>query len=40
MKVTEVNYNQNDTIHAIPFKVTAYDVYAAILTVDKLGNKV
>ena len=37
-KVAEASVAEGETIHNMPFKVTADDVYAAILTADKLGK--
>ncbi|SFD11591.1 glycerol dehydrogenase [Clostridium uliginosum] len=38
MKVAEACCVEGETIHNMPFKVTPYDVYSAILTADKLGS--
>lgn len=38
-KVAEATCVEDETIHNMPFKVTADDVYAAILTTDQLGQK-
>lgn len=37
-KVAKASVAEGETIHNMPFNVTADDVYAAILTADKLGN--
>ncbi|KXG42706.1 glycerol dehydrogenase [Tepidibacillus decaturensis] len=37
-KVAEASVAEGETIHNMPFNVTADDVYAAILTADKLGK--
>lgn len=37
-KVAEAATAEGETIHNMPFKVTVDDVYAAILTADKLGH--
>ncbi|WP_432666503.1 glycerol dehydrogenase [Wukongibacter baidiensis] len=39
MKVAEAACVEGETIHNMPFKVTAKDVYAAILTTDALGRE-
>lgn len=39
MKVAEAACAEGETIHNMPFKVTADDVYAAILTADSIGRK-
>ncbi|ACD52742.1 UNVERIFIED_ORG: glycerol dehydrogenase [Clostridium botulinum] len=38
MRVAEACCAENETIHNMPFEVTTYDVYAAILTANKLGK--
>ncbi len=38
MKVAEASCAEGETIYNMPFPVTAEDVFAAILTADKLGN--
>ena len=38
MEVAKVSCAEGETIHNMPFKVTPEDVYAAILTADKLGG--
>ncbi|GAA0077829.1 glycerol dehydrogenase [Clostridium sp. CTA-5] len=38
MKVAEVSCAEGETIYNMPFDVTPYDVYSAILTADKLGS--
>jgi len=38
MKVAQAATVEGETIHNMPFNVTAEDVYAAILTADKLGT--
>lgn len=38
MKVAKAAAAEDETIHNMPFKVTVEDVYAAILTADKLGR--
>lgn len=38
MAVAKLATAENETIHNMPFKVTAEDVYAAIYTADKLGR--
>lgn len=38
MEVAKLASVEGETIHNMPFKVTAEDVYAAILTADKLGE--
>ncbi|WP_315081560.1 glycerol dehydrogenase [uncultured Clostridium sp.] len=37
MRVAEACCAEGETIHNMPFDITAYDVYAAILTANKLG---
>lgn len=37
-KVAEISCAEGETIHNMPFKVTAEDVYAAILAADSLGK--
>lgn len=39
MEVAKLSCAAGESIHNMPFKVTAQDVYAAILTADKLGGK-
>lgn len=38
-KVAELTCSEDDTVHNMPFKVTADDVYAAIITADSLGHE-
>ncbi|MGN2368856.1 glycerol dehydrogenase [Clostridium cagae] len=38
MRVAEACCAEGETIHNMPFKITPYDVYAAILTANKLGR--
>jgi glycerol dehydrogenase len=38
MKVAELSSVEGETIHNMPFEVTAKDVYAALITADKLGT--
>ncbi|CAH2214985.1 glycerol dehydrogenase [Tepidibacter aestuarii] len=38
-KVAKLSVAEGETIHNMPFKVTANDVYAAILVADKLGKE-
>ncbi|WP_446899056.1 glycerol dehydrogenase [Clostridium sp. LBM24168] len=38
MKAAELSCAEGETIHNMPFKVTSEDVYAAILSTDKLGR--
>jgi len=38
MKVAKAAVAEGETIHNMPFEVTAQDVYSAILTADKLGG--
>ncbi|MCT4634366.1 MAG: glycerol dehydrogenase [Firmicutes bacterium] len=38
MEVAKASVAEGETIHNMPFSVTAEDVYAAILTADKLGQ--
>lgn len=38
MKVAELSCAEGETIHNMPFEVTAEKVYGAILVVDKLGR--
>lgn len=38
MEVAELATAEGETIHNMPFKVTAYDVYAALLTANQLGE--
>lgn len=38
MEVAKAAASKDETIHNMPFKVTVEDVYAAILTADKLGR--
>lgn len=37
-KVAEASTAEGETIHNMPFKVTADDVYSAILVADSLGK--
>ena len=37
-KVAEASAAEGETIHNMPFKVTADDVYSAILVADSLGK--
>ena len=38
MKVAEAAAADSDTLHNMPFTVTAKDVYAAIMAADRLGR--
>lgn len=39
MPVAEAACAENDTLHNLPFEVTAEDVYNAMLAADRLGKR-